>query len=208
MFLMGLEYGGAIHPWGSTIVICLLVFGVFTFTLFVINEWKFAKYPIIPLHIFQNRSNIAVFICNYCHGFVFIGATFFLPLYFQTVLGYGPIMSGVLLLAMVLPLSFASMFSGFFIRKTGNYLWPIWFGLFFQTVGFGLFINFGANPGLARIIVFQMIAGLGTGPNFQAPLIALQSMTEPRDIGSVVSLFQLVRNVVCLDPLNIVVYLI
>jgi hypothetical protein len=109
-----------------------------------------------------------------------------LPLYFQAVLGYSPIMSGVLLLAMVLPLSFASMTSGIMIRKKGNYLIPIWFGLFFQTLGFGLFIDLNANPGLAKIIIFQILAGIGTGPNFQAPLIALQTQTPPRDIAAAV----------------------
>lgn len=134
---------------------------------------------------------------------VFIGGTFFLPLYFQAVLGYSPIMSGVLLLAMVLPLSLASMVSGILIRKTGRYRPPIWVGLFLQTLGFGLFIDFNARPGIAKIIVYQIIAGAGTGPNFQAPLIALQTMTPPRDIAAVVSLFQLVRN--CATAISVVI---
>src|ERR1700753_2809874 len=65
----------------------------------------------------------------------------------------------------------------------------------FQTIGYGLFIDLGANPGLGKIIGFQIIAGLGTGPNFQAPLIALQSLIPPRDIAAAVATFQLVRNI-------------
>lgn len=70
MFLLGLEYGGVSHPWDSAIVLCLLIFGVFTFTLFVVNEWKFAKYPIIPLQVFKNISNVAVLVVDFCHGYV------------------------------------------------------------------------------------------------------------------------------------------
>jgi hypothetical protein len=195
MFLLGLQFGGASHPWDSPIVICLIVFGVAAIALFALNEARFARYPIIPLHIFRHRSNIAVLATCFCHGFVFIGGSFYLPFYFQAVLGHGPIISGVLLLANVLPLSALSIATGLFIRKTGLYQPPIWFGLTLQTLGFGLFLNLGASPSLGKIIGYQIIAGMGTGPNFQAPLIALQSLVPPRDIAAAVATFQLSRNV-------------
>lgn len=195
MLLLGLQLGGVTMPWDSATVICLIVFGIFTLILFALNEWRFAKYPLIPLHIFNKRSNVASFATSFCHGFVFIGGSFYLPLFFQTVLGHGPIISGVLTLANVLPLSLMSMATGIFIRKTGQYLPPIWFGMTFMTIGFGLFLDFGTFPSLGKIIGFQIIAGLGTGPLFQAPLIAIQSQIPPRDIASAVGTFQLIRNV-------------
>jgi Fungal trichothecene efflux pump (TRI12) len=195
MFLLGLQFGGVQHPWDSAIVLCLIIFGVVALVLFAINEWRIARYPLIPLHIFDHRSNIACFAVCFCHGFVFVGGSFYLPLFFQAALGHGPIISGVLLLANVLPLSLLSMLSGFFIRKTGLYLPPIWFGTAMMTVGYGLLINWGAQPSLGKIIGYQVIAGLGTGPLFQAPLIALQSLVPPRDIGAAVATFQLTRNI-------------
>jgi EmrB/QacA subfamily drug resistance transporter len=195
MFLLGLQFGGESHPWKSATVICLLVFGVFVIVFFGIWEAFLAKYPLVPLHIFEHRSNIAVFAVCFCHGFVFIGGSFYLPLYFQGVLGHSPILSGVLLLAYVISLSLLSVASGVFIRKTGLYLPPIWFGLTFLVLGFGLFLNWGATPSIGKIIGFQIVAGIGTGPLFQAPLIALQSLIPPRDIASAVATFQLVRNI-------------
>jgi hydrogenase/urease accessory protein HupE len=75
-----------------------------------------------------------------------------------------------------LSLSFLSAFTGVFIKKTGQYLPMIWFGMILMTLGFGLFIDFDVNTSWAKIIVFQIIAGIGVGPNFQSPLIALQSL--------------------------------
>lgn len=49
MLLLGLEFGGVSFPWDSATVICLIIFGVFTASLFVLNEWKFARYPIMPI---------------------------------------------------------------------------------------------------------------------------------------------------------------
>ncbi len=134
----------------------------------------------MPLALFSKRSNVAAFVVCFCHAFVFISANYFLPLYFQAVLGATPILSGVYLLPTALSLSLVSAFTGVFIRKTGQYLPPIWFGLFMMTLGFGLLINLNVNSSWAKIIIYQMIAGIGVGPNFQSPLIALQSLVPVR----------------------------
>lgn len=195
MFLLGLEYGGISYPWDSATVICLIIFGLVVIGLFFLNEWKLAKYPIMPLRIFKYRSNIASLIVCFVHGMVFIAGAFFLPLYFQTVFGATPILSGVYLFPFVLSLSFTSAMVGVFIKKTGQYLPPIWFGTTFMTLGFGLFINLpSGHHSWARIIIYQIIAGIGAGPNFQSPLIALQTKVHPNDIASATATFGFTRN--------------
>lgn len=194
MLLLGLEFGGVTYPWNSATVICLIVFGIFTGFLFVLNEWKLAKYPVMPLRLFKNRSNIACLGVCFCHGFVFIAGSYYLPLYYQAVLGATPLLSGVYLLPFALTLAFVSAGTGIFIKKTGKYLPPIWFGLVFMTIGFGLFIDLGINANWAKIIIFQIVAGIGVGPNFQSPLIALQSTVHPRDIATATATFGFTRN--------------
>lgn len=194
MLLLGLEYGGVNFPWSSATVVCLILFGVITIALFFVNEWKFAKYPMIPLSIFRHRSNVASLAVCFIHGFVFISGAYFYPLYFQAVLGANPILSGVYLFPFVLSLSFVSILGGVFIKKTGQYLPPIYLGVLFMTIGFGLFIALPNGHEWGRIIPFQIIAGIGVGPNFQAPLIALQTNIQPRDIATATATFGFVRN--------------
>ncbi|PBP18798.1 major facilitator superfamily transporter [Diplocarpon rosae] len=194
MLLLGLEFGGVTHPWDSATVICLIVFGVLVGGLFILNEWKFARYPVMPLRIFKHRSNIASLGVCFCHGFVFIAGTYYLPLFFQAVLGATPLLSGVYLLPFAMSLSITSGFTGVFIKKTGKYLPAVWFGMSFMLLGFGLYIDFPRHPGWAKIIVYQIVAGIGVGPNFQAPLIALQSMVEPKDIATATATFGFTRN--------------
>lgn len=182
MFLFGMESGGQTHPWSSAFTISLIVVGIFTIFLFFINEWKFAKYPIMPLRLFKDTSNMAALGVCFCHGFVFIGGTYYLPLYFQTVLEATPILSGVYLFPLVLSLSVGAIGVGIFIKKVGKYRPPIWFGLFFMTLGFGLFIDFDDYANWPKIIIFQIIAGIGVGPNFQVRLAPesthLQALTN------------------------------
>ena len=194
MFLLGLEYGGESFPWSSATVICLLVFGVITLALFLINEWKLAKYPMMPLHLFSKLSNLAALAVCFVHGMVFISGTYFFPLYFQAVLGASPILSGVYLFPFVISLCFISAIVGVYIKRSGQYLPPLRLGLFLMALGFGLYIDLPVDRTWGRIFPFQIIAGIGVGPNFQAPLIALQTLVPPRDIATATATLGFVRN--------------
>lgn len=193
MFLFGLEFGGITYPWNSAPPICLIVFGLVTIGLFVVVEQRFAKYPVIPIRLFRKRSNIFAFIVCFCHAFVFISGSYYLPLYFQGVLGASPLLSGVYILPYALALSFFSAGVGIVTKKTGKYLPQIIFGMVVMTLGFGLFIDLEARANWAKIILYQIVAGIGVGPNFQSPLIALQSNVEKRDIPAATSTFGFVR---------------
>nr|POF20007.1 mfs-type transporter [Quercus suber] len=64
-----------------------------------------------------------------------------------------------------------------------------------MTLGFGLFIDFDATSSWAKLIIFQVIAGLGIGPLFQAPIIALQAHINPRDIATATATLGFVRQI-------------
>ena len=193
MLLIGLEFGGSTYPWSSPTVICLVVFGLTLIVVFALYEWKVAAYPILPTHIYKYRNSIAAYFIAFLHAFTFMSGSYWLPLYFQGVLGASSLLSGVYLLPFALSLSVVSSISGITIKKTGNYLIPIIFGMFVMTLGFGLFTDLGTEVNWAKLIIFEIIAGIGVGPNFQAPLIALQTNVQPRDIGSATASFSFLR---------------
>ncbi|KAM3064750.1 hypothetical protein ACMFMG_012064 [Clarireedia jacksonii] len=195
MVLMGLQFGGVQFAWKSATVICLIVFGAFTIGLFCIYESRFANYPVIPPRIFRYRNSVSAYSLSIMHSMAFLGGSYWLPLYFQAVLGVNPLLSGVYLLPYAISSSFLSVGSGMFIKKTGNFRWPIVGGLFVMTIGLGLLTYLDDEAHWDRIIIFQIIAGLGSGTNFQAPLIALQTNIEPRDIGAATSAYSFARQI-------------
>ncbi|KAI1739250.1 MFS general substrate transporter [Xylaria scruposa] len=191
--LFGLEFGGVSYPWKSVTVIALIVFSIVTFGVAILVEKYVAKYPVIPLRLFKSRRNLAAFGVCFVHGAVFISGSYYLPLYFQAVVPSSSLLSGAYLLAFALPLSFVSAFTGIWMKKTGQYLPAIVFGMVFLTLGFGLFIDLGSPVNWAKLVVYQIIAGIGVGPNFQSPLIALHSGLHPKDIAAGTSTFQFIR---------------
>ncbi|GAB7350139.1 hypothetical protein MBLNU459_g0809t2 [Dothideomycetes sp. NU459] len=195
MLLLGLVFGGVTFPWGSSVVICLIVFGVLTIVIFAFVERYVARYPLVPVHLYANIANASILIIDLFHGIVLTANTYFLPLYCQSVLGASPILSGVLLLPFAFFMSVALVGSGNFIKKTGRYFEAIAFGFALMTLGTGLYYDLPDGRYWPKIILYQIVSGFGVGLNFQPPLIALQNNVPAQDNGSATASFGLTRNV-------------
>jgi len=194
MLLLGLNFGGVQFAWSSATVICLIVFGVVSFTLFLIIEYRVAECPIIPFGIFNTRATATPLLACLFHGFVLAICTYFLPLYFQSVLGATPLLSGVYIIPLAAPMGLAAAVSGGVISATGKYLFFIRGGFVLITLASGLFIILPHGHEWARIIIFQILLGVGIGPNFQALLVALQNNVHANDEATAVATFGFSRN--------------
>ncbi|KAL4902571.1 hypothetical protein BDW74DRAFT_158044 [Aspergillus multicolor] len=195
MVLLGLDFGGDTFPWDSPKVICLIVFGALMSIAFIYSEKRLAKYPLMPLHIFKSRSNVACFLVDFTHGFAFLGAEYYLPLYFQSAKEASPFHSGLLILPFILSESFTSLFVGIVVHRTGSYQEVIWLGMAFVTLGTGLFIDYNTATSLGKIIGYQILCGFGCGLLFFPPLVALQSNIPTKDTATATATFGFVRNV-------------
>ncbi|KAF2965315.1 hypothetical protein GQX73_g8276 [Xylaria multiplex] len=195
MVLLALDFGDVVFPWSSATVINLLVFGVITGALFLVNEWKFAKEPIIPLHLFSSKSAVAAYGVYVFNFYVFIGMLYYLPLYSQAVLGASALTSGIYILPLIVASSLAAAFVGFFIQKTGRYLGVMYIGQFLSILGVGLFIYLPFERSLARLFIFEILVGVGGGMNIEPPLIVVQAINSARDTAAVVSSMNFVRSI-------------
>lgn len=193
LLLLGIEFGGVTFPWSSGPVITLIIAGIVIWVVFFLIEAKVAKYPLVPVRLLKNVSNLCILAIDFSHGFVFIAGSYFLPVYFQAVLGANALLSGVYLFPFALSLSFTSIATGYIIKKTGAYQPLITGGMLFLTLGFALFIDLPEYTSWSRVIIYQMIAGIGVGPNFQSPMMALQNSVAPHDIGAACSTFGFIR---------------
>jgi MFS family permease len=194
MLLIGLEFGGATFPWNSPQVVCLIVFGSLMSLFFIFSEKRLAKYPLMPLKLFSKRSNIACLLVGFGQGMVFIAGEYYLPLYFQSVLEASPLQSGTLILPIAVTEALMGITTGIIIHSTGHYLEVTYFGVILMTVGNGLYTTFSASPSLSSIVGFQIVAGIGAGALFEAPLLGLQAFVSQHDTATATGTFSFVRN--------------
>lgn len=195
LILIGLDFGGAIFPWNSPKVICLIIFGTLMIGFFLFSEQRLAKYPLMPLAVFTNRSNNATFIVVFMHGMVLIGIEYYLPLYFQSVLQVSPLRSGVLLLPLIVLQAAVEIMAGFVIHRIGRYREFIWAGTTLLTLGTGLYIYFGADTSVAVVIGLEIVSAFGPSLLFQAPMVAIQNSVSQVDTAAATASFGFVRGI-------------
>ncbi|KAJ0301266.1 hypothetical protein Brms1b_012531 [Colletotrichum noveboracense] len=195
MVLLALDFGDVTHPWSSATVICLIVFGLVAIGIFLMNEWKLAANPVLPLRLLSSWSKAAAYFVFAFNAFVFIGITYYLPLYSQAVLGVDALTSGLYLLPLIVSCSLSAACAGVFIQKTGRYRVLMYAAQVLLTLGTGLLINLEFKRNLAKLFVFQILTGIGVGLNIEAPVLAAQAATTVRDTAAVLATMSFLRSI-------------
>ncbi|KAH9211275.1 putative MFS transporter [Leptodontidium sp. 2 PMI_412] len=194
MIFLGLELGGVTFPWNSPQVLCLFIIGALTFGIFIFSEKRLARYPLMPLDLFKNATNIASLLLYFLHGMCYTASEYYLPLYFQSALEASPLKSGVLILPLNITTAIAGILSGLFTNHTGRYLEPIRIGVLIMVLGNGLYVLFSASTSIACLVGFQIITGFGQGLISEAPLIAVQALASQDDTATTTSTFGFTRS--------------
>ncbi|PPQ76372.1 hypothetical protein CVT26_010196 [Gymnopilus dilepis] len=112
LLLLPLIWGGITFPWSSAVVLAPLFSGILVVGLFCVWEWKGARLPIVPMYIFKHSTVTGVYITMFVNGFVYYSALYYLPQYFQVVLGYDPIGAGTFLIPILVSQMVFSWISG------------------------------------------------------------------------------------------------
>jgi hypothetical protein len=102
--------------------------------------------------------------------------------------------SGLLVMPITTTEAITGILAGVIIHSTGRYLEVIYIGVTCMTIGNGLYILLNPASTLAEIIIYQIIAGIGAGLLFQAPLIALQALVSQDETATATATFGFVRS--------------
>ncbi|KAF2168747.1 hypothetical protein M409DRAFT_52771 [Zasmidium cellare ATCC 36951] len=80
LFLLGLSWGGVLHPWDSGYVLGTLITGIVVLILFVLYEvFMPLRRPLIPMHLFRNFDYVMVNILSIVGGMVYYAANVLFP---------------------------------------------------------------------------------------------------------------------------------
>lgn len=101
--LIALQYGGIQFAWSSSQIIGLFCGAGATFIVWCIWNWHKGDDALLPFPILK-RTAVSMSGINYAFLLATMyGSLYFLPIYFQAVKGVNAVMSGVYLLAVILP---------------------------------------------------------------------------------------------------------
>lgn len=109
---------GAAWGWGSPAIIALVAGALLAFSTFILVERRTAN-PLVDFDFFKRRNFTGATTTIFVIDFSFGAMLFFLPSYFQEILGYSPTETGLLLLPLTGLMVVASPLGGRIATRTG-----------------------------------------------------------------------------------------
>jgi hypothetical protein len=195
LLLVPLSGGGVTYAWSSAFFISATVVGVVLLVLFVLYEWRLAPLPIMPLWLYRAPHCWALYLQAFLTGLAYFGNFFYLPIYFQSILRYSPLVSGALILPVVVTSSFASIASGQYMTRIGSYMHCILLGFALWTVGNGLTLMFSRTTGLGLLIPALIVEGAGIGLTLQPTLVGMYANSRTEDRAVTTGLRNFIRTI-------------
>jgi EmrB/QacA subfamily drug resistance transporter len=182
---LGLVWGLSRGPqagWSSREVLVTLTSGALLLVAFIAWELR-AAVPMLPMSLFRSSAFAAGNATAFLMVAALFSAAFFVSQYFQFVLGYSPLSTGVRLLPWTATPMVVAPLAGMLSDRVGRR--PVMVvGLALQAAGLGWIADI-ATTGLSysALVVPLIVAGIGISMALPTTPTAIISAVGPRDMG-------------------------
>ncbi|KAM0817451.1 putative Major facilitator superfamily (MFS) profile domain-containing protein [Seiridium cardinale] len=182
MLLLALQWGGVEYPWSSSVVVGLFVgFGV-VFILFVVWTIRRGDGALIPPRIFTVNRNPALL----CTAAFFVNGPFqtiiyWLPVWFQGVLGSSPTTSGVNFFPTVIADVLAAFIGSALASQLGWWNPFVILGSVTVCLGGGLLTTIYPDISGSHWVGYQILGGVGYSLSSNLSHLAMQT-SLPQDL--------------------------
>jgi EmrB/QacA subfamily drug resistance transporter len=156
--------------WGSQSTIMFLGISVLLLFVFLFIEYR-SSHPLLPLRIVLNRNRGGAYLASFFVGIGMFSMFLFISYFFQAVLGYSPLTSGLLFLPFSAGVIISAGIASQLLPRFGP-RWVTFTGFLLATSGMALYLRLGADSTYApNILPSIILMSLGMGLIF-VPLSA------------------------------------
>jgi EmrB/QacA subfamily drug resistance transporter len=186
LLLLMTSWGGVVAPWNSPPILGLALGGIALGALFVAQELR-APEPLLPPRLFVDRVVRVANAVSFLTSMAMFGATVFLPVFLQLVMGISASRSGMFVIPLMGGTVIGAYTAGQVMRGTGRYKRLPLAGLGIVTAGFLLLSTATEQTSMALAVPYMAALGVGFGLVLPAMLVSVQNAAEARDIGAATS---------------------
>ncbi|TGO10177.1 hypothetical protein BTUL_0142g00140 [Botrytis tulipae] len=187
-FFLAAQWGGTTYAWSNSKVWgCILGFFL-QIAAFSHLQVRFQDRSTITIRALRNFTALLCLLYQLFISMVIAIQIYYLPFYFQSVLGHSAASSGALTLPYVMTLLFSPMASGAYIAAYGHYIPIIYIGACLAVVGSGLLSSLTITSSQAQYVGYQVIVTLGAGILQQIAFTAVLLALPPADVATVSAL--------------------
>ena len=162
------------YGWSSPTTIAFLAGSLILFIIFVVNEMR-VKHPLIPMNIFKIKNVAGANIIQICLAASLFSTFFFCTLFFQEILGYSPVKTGLAFLAVPVAITLTASTGPKIIKRFG-FKWPLMLAPILTAGGLFWLGNAPINSNyFTNLMPALLIMGIGLGFTFISVLVAATS---------------------------------
>ena len=161
MLLLALQFGGVAYAWNSSVVVGLFVGFALAMSAFVPWQIYLQDTALIPPRLFRNRNASLIVSSSIFINGPFQTIVYWLPIWFQAVLGVSPEASGIRYLPTVISDALASIIGAGFVMQLGIWNQFLLFAEAMVCIGGGLLTTLDPGISEGRWIGFQIFGGIG-----------------------------------------------
>jgi len=192
LLLIWVTFAGVNYDWMSWQTGAMVGGAIVLAVLFVVTEAR-AGEPIVPLHLFRNRTVTLAVLASLFIGIEMYVGTTFLSQYFQLSQDKTPTMAGILTLPLILGLAVAATVVGRIITARGRWKLYLVAGGILVVVSTVLLGLVRQSTPYWEIALYMVFMGLGLGMTLQNLVLAVQNQVQVKELGAtttVVSFFR------------------
>jgi EmrB/QacA subfamily drug resistance transporter len=181
--LLWVTFAGNNFEWVSWQSAVMVVGSVLALVAAVLVE-KSAVEPIIPLHLFKNRTFVLAVLASVAVGVALFGTAVFLSQYMQVARGKTATESGLLTIPMIIGTFVASTLIGQLITRTGRYKAFMVAGGVFLVASLYALSTIDYQTSFVLISVYLFFLGASMGMLMQNLVLAVQNTLDVSEMGA------------------------
>jgi EmrB/QacA subfamily drug resistance transporter len=172
---------GSARGWASPVTLFTLFGGLISLAAFVAIESRIPS-PMLDLDVFRRPNVAAANVVGLMSTLVMCGVLVFMSLYLQSVLGYSPLVAGLALLPLTVPLVVAAPLAGRLLRLLGRRV-LIAGGLGMLAVGLVALSRTTASQNIVLMMLSLLGVGIGSGISVTPTTAAAVEAVPPAQSG-------------------------
>ncbi|RAZ74458.1 MDR family MFS transporter [Mesorhizobium atlanticum] len=182
LLLLALSWGGGTYPWFSAEILGLVACSAVFWAFFALRLLKAAE-PLISLDVLGNRIVLAGTLSMFLLQAANIGASVYLPVYLQSVVGLSVAESGTAMLGLMLGTVAGAAFSGRMIARFVHYRRIAMAGISLAIACIGVLSAIAGHASLLEVEILTTLIGLGSGTTFPVSTISVQNAVDRAHLG-------------------------
>ena len=181
--MLGLTWGGdQIYAWSSAPVLGILTASLVLFVVFLLVERKVSE-PILPLDLFRSQIFSVGASLSLLQMMVMMGLALYLPLFIQGVLAISPTDAGLVMTPFSVSMVIGAIAGSALMSTLKRYQFVAIGAALLMVVGTFLITRMTPTTSVPQAILFMVLIGLGTGPFFSLPMVAVQNALPASRLG-------------------------